>query len=52
MAAMSPPEPGVRVEPFDRFNRELVANVRPDGWVNPEPRRRYHLVVIGAGTGG
>jgi pyruvate/2-oxoglutarate dehydrogenase complex dihydrolipoamide dehydrogenase (E3) component len=52
MAAMAPPEPGVRVEPFDRFNRELVANVRPDGWVNPEPRGRYHLVVIGAGTGG
>src|SRR6476469_9075265 len=45
-------DPGVRIEPFDRFNRELVANVRPDDWVNPEPRGRYHLVVIGGGTGG
>ncbi|HEX5386948.1 MAG TPA: mercuric reductase [Gemmatimonadales bacterium] len=42
----------VRVEPFDRYNRALVANAHPDGWVNPEPRVRYHLVVIGAGTGG
>jgi pyruvate/2-oxoglutarate dehydrogenase complex dihydrolipoamide dehydrogenase (E3) component len=41
-----------RIEPFDRFNRQLVANVHPDGWVNPEPGGRYHLVVIGAGTGG
>ena len=49
---MAPPDPGVRVEPFDRFNQELVANVRPDDWVNPEPRGCYHLVVIGAGTGG
>ena len=24
----------------------------PPGWVNPAPRSRYHLVVIGAGTGG
>jgi pyruvate/2-oxoglutarate dehydrogenase complex dihydrolipoamide dehydrogenase (E3) component len=51
MASMAPAEE-VRVEPFDRFNRELVANVHPDGWINPEPRERYHLVVIGAGTGG
>jgi pyruvate/2-oxoglutarate dehydrogenase complex dihydrolipoamide dehydrogenase (E3) component len=43
---------GVRVEPFDQFNQELVANVHPARWVNPEPRKRYHLVVIGAGTGG
>jgi pyruvate/2-oxoglutarate dehydrogenase complex dihydrolipoamide dehydrogenase (E3) component len=42
----------VRIEPFDQFNQELVANVHPAGWVNPEPRERYHLVVIGAGTGG
>ena len=42
----------VRVEPFDQFNQELVANVHPAGWINPDPRERYHLVVIGAGTGG
>ena len=46
------PEGDVRIEPFDQFNQELVANVHPAGWVNPEPRERYHLVVIGAGTGG
>jgi len=42
----------VRVEPFDRFNQELVANVHPPDWVNPEPRGRYHLVVLGGGTAG
>jgi pyruvate/2-oxoglutarate dehydrogenase complex dihydrolipoamide dehydrogenase (E3) component len=42
----------VRVEPLDRYNEELVANVHPADWVDPEPRARYHLVVIGAGTGG
>jgi len=33
-------------------NRELLANVRPPGWRNPEPRGRYNLVVVGAGTAG
>lgn len=42
----------VRVEPFDEYNRQLVANVHPPDWVNPEPKPRYHLVVVGAGTGG
>jgi pyruvate/2-oxoglutarate dehydrogenase complex dihydrolipoamide dehydrogenase (E3) component len=46
-----PVEP-VRVEPFDDLNRSLVANVHPGDWVNPSPKERYHLVVIGAGTGG
>ena len=32
----------------DRLN----ANVRPRDWVNPEPKSKYDLVVIGAGTGG
>ncbi len=40
------------VEPFDEFNQTLLANVHPPEWVNPEPAERYHLVVIGAGTGG
>jgi pyruvate/2-oxoglutarate dehydrogenase complex dihydrolipoamide dehydrogenase (E3) component len=48
----SKPDRDVRVEPFDQFNQQLVANVHPAGWVNPEPRERYHLIVIGAGTGG
>jgi pyruvate/2-oxoglutarate dehydrogenase complex dihydrolipoamide dehydrogenase (E3) component len=33
-------------------DRELVAHVHPAGWVNPAPARKYHLVVIGAGTAG
>jgi pyruvate/2-oxoglutarate dehydrogenase complex dihydrolipoamide dehydrogenase (E3) component len=30
----------------------LLAAVRPPDWKNPEPARRYDLVVLGAGTGG
>ena len=32
--------------------RRRLENVRPPMWRNPEPAGRYHLVVIGAGTGG
>jgi len=42
----------VVMEPFDRYNRELVANVHPADWVNPTPDAQYHLVAIGAGTAG
>ena len=38
--------------PEDRYNEELVANVHPPDWKNPEPAERYHLVVLGAGTAG
>jgi pyruvate/2-oxoglutarate dehydrogenase complex dihydrolipoamide dehydrogenase (E3) component len=38
--------------PWDRHNQQLVANVHPSGWINPEPAPRYNLVVIGAGTAG
>ncbi|MGE5790775.1 MAG: FAD-dependent oxidoreductase, partial [Syntrophaceae bacterium] len=41
-----------RVLPEDRYNAELVANVHPPGWVNPDPAPRYNLVVVGAGTAG
>lgn len=40
------------VSPWDEYNQELVAQVRPPGWKNPEPASRYNLVVIGAGTAG
>jgi pyruvate/2-oxoglutarate dehydrogenase complex dihydrolipoamide dehydrogenase (E3) component len=40
------------VEPWDRHNQALVANVHPEAWRNPEPAGRYNLVVIGAGTAG
>ncbi|MGH8132471.1 MAG: mercuric reductase, partial [Steroidobacteraceae bacterium] len=38
--------------PADAFNRDLVRNVHPLDWVNPQPRERYNLAVIGAGTAG
>jgi len=41
-----------RVLPEDRYNEELVANVHPPDWRNPEPAEGYHLVVLGAGTAG
>ncbi len=30
----------------------LIGNVRPENWVDPEPKDRYDLLVVGAGTGG
>ncbi len=42
----------ISVEPMDRHNQSLMANVHPSDWTNPEPARRYNLVVIGAGTAG
>lgn len=38
--------------PDDEYNQELVANVHPADWVNPEPTGRYNIVVVGAGTAG
>ena len=38
--------------PMDEANAELLDQVRPPGWVNPQPRERYNMVVIGGGTGG
>ena len=38
--------------PDDEHNRELLNNTHPSDWVNPEPRGRYNLVVIGSGTAG
>jgi len=45
---VKPPE----IQPQDEHNRALLAHVHPADWVNPEPRGRYNLVVIGAGTAG
>lgn len=44
--------PFPEVQPFDEFNRELVDNVRPPAWRNPQGSGRYNLVVIGGGTAG
>ncbi len=40
------------MSPWDEHNQSLVQSVRPAAWANPAPRKRYHLVVIGAGTAG
>jgi len=42
----------VEVLPMDQFNQEMVNNVHPPQWENPEPIGRYNIVVIGAGTAG
>ncbi len=53
MEAIRKPVPVMgSVLPEDRYNLELVANVRPPDWENPEPAPRYNLVVLGAGTAG
>lgn len=38
--------------PHDDRDRELLDNVRPSNWRNPQPADKYTLVVIGAGTAG
>jgi pyruvate/2-oxoglutarate dehydrogenase complex dihydrolipoamide dehydrogenase (E3) component len=46
------PFAGFPVEPLDEHNLKLVENVHPPEWINPKPKERYHMVVIGAGTAG
>ncbi len=38
--------------PRDSHNARLVEQLHPASWINPTPKARYHLVVIGAGTAG
>ena len=42
----------VTIAPMDKYNRELLSNVHPPDWANPQPADCYDLVVIGAGTAG
>ena len=42
----------IEIPPMDSHNQQLVGNTHPPDWVNPEPAKRYNLVVIGAGTAG
>ncbi len=42
----------ITILPSDQYNQKLVSFVHPSDWVNPEPAKRYNLVVIGAGTAG
>ncbi|MBI3604642.1 MAG: mercuric reductase [Nitrospirae bacterium] len=41
-----------KIVPADEFNRLLIDHVHPPGWINPEPKGKYNLAVIGAGTAG
>src|SRR5688572_5318911 len=42
----------ISISPLDEFNQQLLSQVHPADWVNPQPTGRYNLVVIGAGTAG
>ena len=42
----------IHFPPDDEHNKKLLAEVHPSDWVNPAPKERYHLVVVGAGTAG
>ena len=50
----APPHDPARplVLPDDEPNRALLSHVHPPGRVNPRPRGRYNLVVVGGGTAG
>jgi pyruvate/2-oxoglutarate dehydrogenase complex dihydrolipoamide dehydrogenase (E3) component len=49
---MAAAAPVFQFETGDEYDRTLAANVHPSDWVNPVPKRRYNLVVIGGGTAG
>jgi pyruvate/2-oxoglutarate dehydrogenase complex dihydrolipoamide dehydrogenase (E3) component len=40
------------IRPLDEHNLRHLANVHPSAYVNPAPKDRYHMVVLGAGPGG
>jgi pyruvate/2-oxoglutarate dehydrogenase complex dihydrolipoamide dehydrogenase (E3) component len=48
----APFHPAFGLLPDDPYDRRLLANVHPPDWINPKPRSRYHLVVVGGGTAG
>lgn len=37
---------------FNKFNSELLDQVRPIKWIDPEVDGKYNMLVIGGGTGG
>ncbi|TBR58103.1 mercuric reductase [Westiellopsis prolifica IICB1] len=51
-AVFSATDQPISVPPMDRYNQELIENLHPPDWSNPEPAPCYNLVVIGAGTAG
>jgi pyruvate/2-oxoglutarate dehydrogenase complex dihydrolipoamide dehydrogenase (E3) component len=49
---MNTQDHAVTITPMDEYNQQLLANVHPPDWANPQPVDCYDLVVIGAGTAG
>jgi hypothetical protein len=46
------PDAFPQAQPYDEHNQNLMKNVHPFDWTNPEPDGRYNMVVVGAGTAG
>lgn len=43
----------VEILPTDnQYNQKLIAHVHPPDWVNPTPKGKYNLVIIGGGSAG
>ncbi len=42
----------IGVTPLDEHNAKLLDCTHPRAWVDPIPKKKYNLVVIGAGAGG
>ena len=42
----------IEIQPLDEHNVRLLDNTHPKVWIDPTPKERYNLVVIGAGAGG
>lgn len=40
------------IEPMDEHNTRLLGHVHPGDWVNPTPKSKYNLVVVGGGPAG
>ena len=42
----------IGISPLDEHNTKFLDLLHPKGWVDPSPKDKYNLVVIGAGAGG
>lgn len=42
----------VGIAPLDEHNARLLDLTHPKAWVDPDPKERYNLVVVGGGAGG
>jgi len=42
----------IGIAPLDEHNVKLLDNTHPKEWLDPQPKDKYNLVVIGAGAGG